>query len=138
MNWSVHQYQKPMMEEGAVPREFGILAGAHEVGHRVAEVIDGLGAADIHHRVPAAEFLEAEPQDDEGADEQDRGLQDGSLQDGFHTADDGVDSGDDHQGEGRNPEVDAQEGVQREAAGEDGHGHLGEDVAGEGEPSGMV
>ena len=97
---------------GAPVPEFGILAGAHEVGHRVTEVIDGLGAADVHHRVPAAQLAETEPQDDEGTDEEDRRLQDGGLQDGFHTADDGVDGGDDHQGEGRDPEVDAQEGVQ--------------------------
>ena len=121
-------------EQGAVPGEFAVLAAAHEGGHAVAVFVDALGAADCHHVVPAAELLEAEPEYDQRAEQQDGRLEDGGLEDGLHAADDGVDGGDDDEREGRHPEVDAQEGVEGKAACKDGHRDLGEDIARQGEP----
>ena len=121
-------------EQGAVPREFAVLGGTHQIGHRIAVLVHGLGAADVHHGVPAAQFLQAEPEDDERAEQEDRCLKDRCLEDGFHAADDGVDGGDEHEGEGRHPEVDAQQGIQGQAARKDRNGHFGEDVTGQGQP----
>ena len=119
-------------EEGAVPREGLVLSASHEGGHVVSQVVHGLGTADVHHGIPAAQFLQAQVQDDQGAYQQDGRLQHGGLEHGFHTADNGVDGCDDHQRQGGYPEVDAQQGVQGQAAGQDRYGNLGEHIAGQG------
>ena len=117
-------------EKGSVPGEGLVVRVPHKGGHRVAVFVYALGRTGIHHHAPAAKLLESEIQDYKRADQKDGGLEDRCLEHTFHTADDCIDGGDDYQGNGGHPEIDAQKGLESKTACHNCHADLGEHIAG--------
>jgi len=88
-------------EEDAGPGEVG-------VGERSPEA-DVIFADDVDHFAPAAELVQADEGDGDGAADEDEGLEQVGIEDGAQAAEDGVDAGDDDDDDGAGPEVNTHE-----------------------------
>ena len=108
-------------EQDARPREIGVrrrAPQAHELRRR--------GRAQL---APAADGVEADDRDDDGAADHDEHLEHVGHEHRAHAADDGVDARREHDDDGARPEVDAHQRLEHDAAGGDRHGDLRQHVA---------
>ena len=123
-------------DQSAEPRVLRVTERSHQVGHGpLGTFIIRRYIAKVQHVLPAAELLESEDEDHDGTDEQDGGLQHRGVEHTFHTTEDGVDSGDDNQADGGNPEevdspkfLDAENLLEYKTAGINSNGHLGQHI----------